>query len=191
MVAKASAQWRISKSNAGGEICKEREQAKQAKPKTKEKKKGKAASSKEHACAKATLSKELASFKAIARYILKKDAKPQHQATFMQHTGSQKWRLKEFVVIGQHPAISATKNCTPSEIETVETAIMQQRIGGGKSQVKDIRSAIKEWHQNGSVYRTMLRWTPIDFLSTIRWKRQVSSETTTGQPQKHIEMPRY
>ena len=94
-------------------------------------------------------------------------------------------------MIGQHPAISATKKDTPSEIETVEIAIMQQRTGGGKSQIKDIRNAIKEWHQNGKVYRTMQRWTQIDFLSIIRWKRNECTATTAEQPEKQIEVPKY
>ena len=37
----------------------------------------------------------------------------------------------------------------------------------------------------------MQKWTQIDFLSTIRWKRKESTATTIKQPEKHIEVPRY
>ena len=102
-----------------------------------------------------SLSNKLAQFKAIARHIIKNDARPEHQDMFKQHVGSQKWRLKEFAVVGQQPAIGATRICTPQQVEVVETAIMQHRIGGKRSQIKNIRKAIKEWEANGKVYRTM------------------------------------
>lgn len=55
-------------------------------------------SMKANACARAGLSCELANFKAIARHIIKNDARLEYQAMFRQHGGGQMRRLTDFAI---------------------------------------------------------------------------------------------
>ena len=56
---------------------------------------------------KPCLSKELANFKAIARHIIANDAKDERRNLFRQNVGHIAWRLREFGIIGQQPAVNA------------------------------------------------------------------------------------
>ena len=88
-------------------------------------------------CIQPKLAKELANFKAIVRSIVKNDVAATQQDMFGQSIGKKTWRLKEFAVTGQQPAIKVIKRCTKQENETVEKAIMLQRMGANAVQVKE------------------------------------------------------
>ena len=83
------------------------------------------------------LAEVLANFKAIVRNIVKNDVAAHQQEMFGQSIGKKAWRLEEFAITGQQPAIKATRKCTKQETEAVEKAIMLQRMGANMVKVKE------------------------------------------------------